>query len=132
METEKAIELPIDIKFMGNLLVDGFWAYANVLSLQVNSIDVAFESIGFTDTDALKLAINSTSKSICFYVNHYFEQWYKFPIPQDIFGIFMLSDIFLRYADGYLFAGATPTFLGPSYAQPALAQEGNPLKLDQF
>jgi len=45
--TEKAIELDLtDIEFSGNLLVDGFEAYANVLSLNVDQITVPFSLIG--------------------------------------------------------------------------------------
>ena len=29
-------------------------------------------------------------------------------------GIFMLSDLFLKYQDGYIFGGATPTFQAPT------------------
>lgn len=31
-------------------------------------------------------------------------------------GIFNLSDLFLEYKNGYIFAGATPTFIAPSTA----------------
>ena len=31
-------------------------------------------------------------------------------------GIFILSDLFLKYEDGYIFGGATPTFQAPTAA----------------
>lgn len=47
-----------------------------------------------------------------------FIKKYVVPIPQNILGVFQLSDIFLQYNDGYIYAGATPTFLPPSTAGP--------------
>lgn len=38
-------------------------------------------------------------------------------IPSDIGGIFILSDLYVEYYNDYIFAGATPTFIGePSNA----------------
>lgn len=54
-DTEKAIELDFaDIAFSGNLLVDGFYAYANVLSLNVDKITVPYSLIGSENPDALR------------------------------------------------------------------------------
>ena len=34
-------------------------------------------------------------------------------------GIFTLADLFLEYKNGYLFGGATPTFVAPTAELPA-------------
>jgi len=47
------------------------------------------------------------------------------PIPQDILGIFILSDIFLKYGDGYIFGGATPTFQAPAAKKQLEASEAS-------
>lgn len=47
----------------------------------------------------------------------YFNTWIgaqKITIPTKLFGLFTLSDLVLKYHDGYLEAGVTPTFLPPA------------------
>ena len=61
----------------------------------------------------LKIELNTISTIAVKSLNQFLKK-YEVPIPQDIFGIFKLSDIFLNYADGYIFAGATPTFEAPA------------------
>ena len=39
---------------------------------------------------------------------------YPVPIPSNIFGIFILSDLTIGYHDDYIYAGTTPTFIGPT------------------
>jgi len=41
-------------------------------------------------------------------------QRYVVPIPQNILGVFNLSNIYLTYNDGYIQGGATPTFIPPT------------------
>ena len=35
-------------------------------------------------------------------------------IPENVLGVFTLSDLVIDYYDGYLFGGATPTFIAPA------------------
>ena len=48
---------------------------------------------------------------------------YALPIPTNILGIFLLSDLFLLYEDGYIFGGATPTFIDPFPANKYYAMD---------
>jgi len=41
-------------------------------------------------------------------------QAYQIEFPSNIAGIFELSDLNLNYHDGYVYVGATPTFISPS------------------
>jgi hypothetical protein len=47
----------------------------------------------------------------------YFNQYLstlKVTIPTKLFGLFELTDLTLKYHDGYIEAGLTPTFLPPT------------------
>ena len=63
-------------------------------------------------THVCKVALNTAFRLGIPLINVFLER-YELPIPSDIFGIFQLSDLVLEYFDGYIYAGATPTFLPP-------------------
>lgn len=130
--TELAVELDVtDIKFTGDIAVNGFFASANITTFLVDKISIPTSTIGNLSAAKLKIEFNTVSRLVVPVLNTKLQK-YSVPIPQDIFGIFTLSNIFLEYADGYMFAGATPTFTAPSFA-PQLEQVSEmKLKLDQF
>lgn len=110
--TENAVDINlVDVKFGGQIAIENFNATANVTSLKVDKIEVVSSTIGNIPVRRLKLEINTAAAVAVGILTTWLEK-YALPIPQDIFGIFKLSDIFLAYADGFLFAGATPTFEG--------------------
>ena len=50
-------------------------------------------------------------------INRVFAK-YQIPFPSN-FGLFQLSDLTLGYYDDYIYAGATPTFVGPAGEEPS-------------
>lgn len=129
--TELAVELDLqDIKFTGGIAIENYQASADVASFLVDKISIPTSTIGSISAAKLKLEFNSVSRLAVPFINAYLQQ-YSVPIPQDIFGIFLLSDIFLTYADGYIFGGATPTFVAPASKVLEPVQEVS-LKLEQF
>lgn len=121
--TELAVELDVkDIQFTGSIDVSGFVAKPHIKTFLVDEIDVPVSTIGEIDGAKLKAEFNGVSAAAVPILNFKLRK-YEIPLPQDIFGIFLLSDIFLSYADGYLYAGATPTFVDPSVPQLETAAE---------
>ena len=110
--TELAVEIDlVDVTFTGGIAISGYNATANVSTFLVNKIVVDSSTIGSISAIKLKLEINTVSRLLVPTLNNYLQN-YVLHIPQNILGVFQLSDIFLKYHDGYIYAGATPTFLG--------------------
>lgn len=111
--TELAVELDvIDIQFTGGIAINGSFASANITTFLVDKIEIPVSTIGRISAAQLKLEFNTASRLVVPRLNAKLQE-YRIPIPTNILGIFMISDLFLTYADGYIFAGATPTFVSP-------------------
>lgn len=118
--TEIAVELSvIDILFTGAIDVENFIATGEVTKFLVDQIEVVQSTVGDLSAFALKIEINTVSRLIVPEINNFLKN-YQVPIPSDIFGIFTLSNLFLTYNDGYIFGGATPTFVDPT---PTVSQD---------
>lgn len=129
--TELAVEVDlIDVHFTGGIAVDGYYASANITKFRVDKIVVPVSTLGFISAAKLKLELNTASILVVPTLNAKLQE-YRVPIPSDIFGIFTLTDYFLTYADGYIFAGATPTFIAPSVPQLEV-NEALAIKFEQF
>ena len=112
--TELAVELSvIDILFTGGIAIDGYFATGEVTKFLVDQIEVISSTVGDLSAFALKIEINTVSRLIVPEINNFLKN-YQVPIPSDILGIFILSNLFLTYQDGYIFGGATPTFVDPT------------------
>ena len=119
-KTELAVELDVvDIKFTGGIAINNFMASANITTFLVDKINIPVSTIGRISAAALKLKFNTASRVVVPILNNKLQA-YEIPIPSNIFGIFTLSNLFLTYADGYIFAGATPTFIGEQPTTPQL------------
>jgi len=116
--TELAVEMNlVDIKFNGGINLVGNNATAEITKFLVDKITVPTSTIGKLSPFKLKLEFNTVSKIAIPELNKFISK-YSVPLPTNIAGIFLLSDVFLKYMDGYLFAGATPTFIAPSAELP--------------
>lgn len=85
----------------------------------MDKIDIVTSTIGKLSAAKLKIEFNTVSRLAVPELNKFVSK-YAVPIPKNIMGIFVLSNLFLEYKDGYIFAGATPTFIAPS-AKPSIA-----------
>jgi hypothetical protein len=93
---------------------------------------VVVSTIGPISGLKLKIEFNTVSKLMVPELNKFLQK-YKVPIPTNIYGIFFLSDLFLEYNDGFIYAGATPTFVAPAPATPVLETVKEvSLRLEQF
>lgn len=112
--TELAVEMNlVDIKFTGGIAINNFNATADISKFIVDKIDIVTSTIGDLSAAKLKIEFNTVSRLAVPVLNKFVSK-YQVPIPQDIMGIFILSDLFLMYKDGYIFGGATPTFQAPT------------------
>lgn len=112
--TELAVELNvIDILFTGGIQIQNFMATGEVSTFLVDKIVVVSSTVGDISTFQLKLEFNTISRILVPSINSIL-QGYQVPVPQDILGIFILSNLFLTYNDGFIFGGATPTFVPPA------------------
>lgn len=111
---ELAVEINvIDILFTGGIAVNGYFATGEVSKFLVDKIEVLQSTIGDISAFQLKVEINTISRLMVPTINDALKK-YEVPIPSDILGIFTLTNIFLKYEDGYIFGGATPTFTAPT------------------
>lgn len=106
-----------DVKFTGGINIAGYNATSSITTFLVDKITVVSSTVGTISAMKLKFEFNTASKLLVPSINTFLQK-YVVPIPQNILGVFQLSDIFLKYNDGYIYAGATPTFLPPSTSGP--------------
>ena len=112
--TELAVEIDlVDIKFTGGIAISGYNATADISTFLVDKVVVVSSTIGNISAFKLKLEMNTISRVLVPSLNKFLKK-YVVPIPKNILGVFQLSDIFLKYNDGFIYAGATPTFLPPT------------------
>lgn len=117
--TELAVEMNIvDIKFTGGINIVNFNATADISTFHVDKINVVSSTIGDISAAKLKIEFNTISRLAVPELNKFIQK-YNVPIPQNIMGIFTLSELFLEYKNGFLFGGATPTFIAPAAELPA-------------
>jgi len=91
----------------------------NFVGLHVNQINlggikVVSTTFGKLDLQTISTFFNYGIKIGIPFLNKFLDVAI-IPIPTDLFGLFKLSDLELRYHDGYLEAGLTPTFKPVGY-----------------
>lgn len=94
-------------------LINGMDLVANVTSAGLNNIVI--NSTTFGDLDLKKVAelLNDGIRLGIPFLNIYLETL-KVTIPSQLFGLFKLSDLVVKYHNNYIEAGLTPTFVAPS------------------
>ena len=95
------------------LTVEDFNINAFVREFRLHGVEVTHSTIGMLNPNTIRLKLNTVNQVIVTLTNVILQK-FELPIPSDIFGIFQLSDLVLEYFDGYIYAGATPTFLPPT------------------
>lgn len=111
----KAVDLLLkQVAYQGQLLVEnGYDLGIQIQQVYVDKITVVSSTIGTVSTLTLKLEINNFFRLFLPLINTHLADYYV-RVPQEIFGIFTLSDLSVGYFDQYLFLGMTPTFLPPA------------------
>ena len=96
--------------------------------VNVDSVDVLASTIGRLSALTIKLEINNGFRLGLPIINKVLSK-HQIPIPSNILGLFILSDLTLGYHDDYIYAGATPTFIGPSAKTSAEVPHTEPLEI---
>ena len=110
--TELAVDISLN-KLIADatILVEGFNVTGNFTKLKVQNVLVNACTFGKLSTFKIKMELNVAMAVAAGPIN---KKLSTLVIPQTVLGIFELSDLYLGYYDGFLFAGATPTFLPPT------------------
>ena len=112
--TELAAELNLnDIDFDFSALITDMNITFNITKINIDSVNVVSDTFGKLSALTLKLKLNNGFRIMLPLLNAFISKFHL-AFPSDIFGIFQLSDLVLEYFDGYIYAGATPTFLPPT------------------
>jgi len=86
---------------------------ANITSCTISTINVTATTFGPLDLALITKLFNmGTSLGVPFF--NIWIQTQSIVIPSELFGLFKLSDVVVKYHDNYLEAGLTPTFVPPS------------------
>ena len=91
------------------LTVEDFAFNAFVREFRLHGVEITHSTIGMLNPNTIRLKLNTVNQVIVTLTNVILQSW-QLPVPNDFFGIFQLSDLVLEYFDGYVYAGATPTF----------------------
>jgi hypothetical protein len=118
VETNLGDELALDVSidpFQLNLTftITDFDVSLQLINFHINTISVVESNVGRVSTLVLVTTINAGFKIIVPLVNSVLSK-FDVVVPSNILGVFVLSDLYLEYYDGYTYFGVTPTFLPPS------------------
>ena len=109
--TELAVDMSLNKMIAdATILVDGFNISGNFTKLKVQNVLINSCKFGEPSTFKIKMELNVALAVAAEPIN---KKLSTLVIPSSVLGIFELSDLYLGYYDGFLFAGATPTFLPP-------------------
>jgi len=112
---EGTTELAADLTFTkmiadASILIDGYNVSGNFTELKVSDITVNSCAFGSLSAFILKTEINVGLAIAAAPINKALS---SLVIPETILEVFTLSDLVIDYYDGFLFCGATPTFIAP-------------------
>lgn len=85
----------------------------NITRVNIDNVDVVSDTFGRLSGLTIKVELNNAFRIGLPVFNKVLAK-HQIKIPSNIAGLFELSDLTLGYHDDYIYAGATPTFIGPS------------------
>ena len=113
-QKEVAIELTLsELYFDFTAIIDGMALKPNIESASLGAILVKSSTFGDLDMTLLTDLLNQGLKEGREPLNTLLQKQ-SLLVPDKVFGLFGLSDLALKYHDGYLEAGLTPTFIPPA------------------
>lgn len=111
-DTELAVDITINnLEYQGQIaIVNNYNVSSNITKLQVHGITVNSCTFGHIGVLKLRMAMNVGLAVAAPVISNKIG---TFHIPKTISGIFDLSDLIIKFYDGYIGVGATPTFIAP-------------------
>lgn len=110
----------VDFKFTA--LVNNMDVALNITKINIDNVDVVSSTIGKLSALTIKVKLNNGFRIGLPIFNRILAN-HQISIPSNIGGLFLLSDLTLGYYDNYIYAGATPTFIGPAGLETAESAE---------
>ena len=111
---ELAVEVSLQkLYFDFHAIIDGMQLRANVTDATLGDITVLHSTLGPLDMADLKALLDQVLDEGRPSFNEWIQQQ-SIIVPDTIFGLFELTDLTLKYHDGYLEAGLTPHFYPPT------------------
>jgi len=108
-------DLAVDITFTkmiadASILIDGYNVSGNFTQLKISDLTVNSCAFGNISAFIKKMEINAGLAVATGPINKALS---SLVVPKTVLGVFTLSDLVIQYYDGFLFCGATPTFIKP-------------------
>lgn len=114
-------EVAVDL-FLSNLNLNftveivGMNMTGNITNFKVGDLEQVSCTFGDLHADTLKVIINSVFKLYKKSINFNLAKM-AVVLPTELFGLFTLDKLTLKYFDDYVLLGITPTFLPPSFLE---------------
>jgi hypothetical protein len=102
-----------------SLIVNEFSGQLAIREFRLHGVEVTHSAIGLLNPNTIRLKLN-TVNSVIVTLTNIILQNFVVDLPRQLGGIFDLSALHLEFFDGYIYAGATPTYT------PQLPQPQNP------
>lgn len=83
---------------------------------RLHGVEVVKSTIGMLNPNTIRLKLN-TVNSVIVTLTNIILQRFEIQLPNNIWGLFKLTQLHMEYFDGYIYAGATPIFI-PHQPQP--------------
>ena len=127
-----AADLQLDgIDFQFTALINNMDIALSISKINISTVTVVSSTIGRLSAVTIKLELNNAFRIGIPLINAVLTH-YQIKFPSNIFGIFELSDLVLGYHDNFIYAGATPTFIGPSAKKAAQEVTGVKEAIEAF
>lgn len=111
---EMAADLQLeDTDFSFTALVNNMAVSLNITKVNIDKVVVNSDTFGFLSALTIKVSLNNAFRIGLPIFNKIMAK-HQIVIPSNILGLFELSGLTLGYHNNYIYAGATPTFIGPS------------------
>ena len=102
----------IGLDFSFTALITNMDLSLNISHLNIADVNVISDTFGKLSPLLIKTKINNGFRIVLPIINRILAN-NLIPFPSN-FGLFVLSGLTLGYHDGYIYAGATPTFVAPT------------------
>ena len=101
----------IDTAFGFTALINNMSIGVSIDKVNINSVNILSCTFGKLSALTIKVELNNFFRIFTPSLNNFLAK-HKVTFPSHFFGIFELTNLTLDYYDSYIYAGATPLFLG--------------------
>lgn len=123
-QEELAVEMNLyNITNKVSVIVNDFKVQLACREFRLHGVEVTHSAIGLLNPNTIRLKLN-TVNSVIVTLTNIILQSFEVKLPTTLGGLFNLSALHLEFFDGYIYAGATPTYLPqPMTPQPNIHEK---------